>query len=307
MVSKIPGLYCRKKKDISAVSVLNFFQFLETQYSASTLWQAYSCISKYLLVNHNINIKNNELIKTFLKKKQKTHLPKKSLVLSREEVDRFLNLDSNTNVVDHNKCKPIILFKCVLVLGIYGLLRVSELVNLNFEDLVISKDSVDVKINQSKTDQAKKGFVFRILTPHVKYILCYVELFDIKDRSGRFFRTIGKNGKPTKAGMGKNTLSSIPSEVAFFLGLSEYENYTGHCFRRSGATILADSGVNKITLKRAGRWKSDSACDGYIEESKDSKIQIASAISGFSNVKQDSTSSVKNVYISGCNNLTLNL
>jgi hypothetical protein len=70
---------------------------------------------------------------------------------------------------------------------------------------------------------------------------------------------------------------------------------------------LADSGITKITLKRAGRWKSDSACDGYIEESKDSKIQIASAISGFSNVKQESASSVKNVYISGCNNLTLNL
>jgi hypothetical protein len=62
-----------------------------------------------------------------------------------------------------------------------GNLWLSELVNLNF-DRVLSKDSVDLKINQSKTDQAKKGFVFRILLSHVKYILCYVELFDIKDR-----------------------------------------------------------------------------------------------------------------------------
>jgi len=41
---------------------------------------------------------------------------------------------------------------------------------------------------------------------------------------------------------------------------------------------MADLGASKILLKRAGRWKSDSVCDGYIEESKSSKLQISNLV-----------------------------
>jgi hypothetical protein len=86
----------------------------------------------------------------------------------------------------------------------------------------------------------------------------------------------------------------------------------GHCFGRSGATILADSVINKITLKRAGRWKSDTACDGYVEESKNSKIQITAAISGQAPVCKNSSENIsgfsKIVNISGCTgSIVLNL
>lgn len=37
---------------------------------------------------------------------------------------------------------------------------------------------------------------------------------------------------------------NMPKIIAQFLGLSEMEKYTGHCFRRTAATLLADSGAN---------------------------------------------------------------
>jgi hypothetical protein len=49
-------------QQISCNSVLNFFSHIAAEYCASSLWQCYSCIGKYLLVNHNVNIKESELI-----------------------------------------------------------------------------------------------------------------------------------------------------------------------------------------------------------------------------------------------------
>jgi hypothetical protein len=70
---------------------------------------------------------------------------------------------------------------------------------------------------------------------------------------------------------------------------------------------LADSGISKIQLKRAGRWKSDTVCDRYIEESSSSKLQIAKAISS-SSVGPSSAQNVKNVTISGVTgNIYLNI
>ena len=38
--------------------------------------------------------------------------------------------------------------------------------------------------------------------------------------------------------------------------------------RRSGGTLLADGGMDRVNLRRAGRWKSDSCVDGYLDNSK---------------------------------------
>jgi integrase len=105
-------------------------------------------------------------------------------------------------------------------------------------------------------------------------------LFPVSERTGRFFRYLGNDGKPTKRAIGKNILSKYPSEVAAFLNLSDPGSYTGHCLRRTGATWLAESGVSTITLKQAGRWKSDTVCHGYVDESNNTKIMIANAMAG---------------------------
>ena len=45
-------------------------------------------------------------------------------------------------------------------------------------------------------------------------------------------------------------------------------DYSSHSFRRTGATILADAGIDMINLKRMGLWKIDLCVEGYLANSK---------------------------------------
>ena len=58
--------------------------------------------------------------------------------------------------------------------------------------------------------------------------------------------------------MGQDIIASISMDIAIFLGLQDPHLYTSNCFRRTGATLLAES---EISLER-GIWKSTSACEG---------------------------------------------
>jgi hypothetical protein len=53
---------------------------------------------------------------------------------------------------------------------------------------------------------------------------------------------------PFRQPMGINKIGGTPS----YLKLQEPQLYSGHCFRRTSATLLADSGANLTTLKRHG-------------------------------------------------------
>jgi integrase len=57
--------------------------------------------------------------------------------------------------------------------------------------------------------------------------------------------------------------------------LQNPEEFTGHCFRRTSTTFLADAGANLSNIKRHGGWKSTSVAEGYIENSIQNKINIA--------------------------------
>lgn len=50
--------------------------------------------------------------------------------------------------------------------------------------------------------------------------------------------------------------------------------------RRTSATLLVDSGGDITSLKRHGGWKSTKVAEGYIENSIQSKLEIANKILG---------------------------
>lgn len=87
-----------------------------------------------------------------------------------------------------------------------------------------------------------------------------------------------QNGKCTKQVIGRNKFAGFPKQIATFLELENPENYTGHCFRRTSATLLADSGANLTMLKRHGGWKSDQVAEGYIEQSIENKSRITDRV-----------------------------
>lgn len=72
----------------------------------------------------------------------------------------------------------------------------------------------------------------------------------------RFFLCY-RNGKCTPQEIGVHTIGGYPQRIATFLKLANPKEFTGHCFRRTSASLLADSGVDISILKRHGGWLSD--------------------------------------------------
>jgi integrase len=256
------------------------------------------------------------MIKMLLKKYEKDHNKTKSAVLEPDQIITWLE-----NAPEE---KGGIGLKAAFVCGFYGLLRVDELVKIHFSHVNASgEDFVQITVGQkgTKTDQSGSNPFTFFLTKNVeKPKACPVRILktymsQVKVKEGRFFRNWNKksNGFSTQP-TGKNTLAKIPFEIATFLGLENPKTYTGHCFRRSSATSLADSGISKTNLKRTGRWKSDAVAEGYLVNSKKLKIQVSEALTheiNGTNAKveipaRDGAPS-KIVYIQNCQNVALNL
>ena len=133
----------------------------------------------------------------------------------------------------------------------------------------------------------------------------------VSDKNGRFFRNFNIKAKNYSVQpMGINSIAAIPKFIASFLQLKNPERFTGHCFRRSSATVLADSGATRLTLKRQFRWKSDTVAEGYLAESKALKTDVASALTINTNSFESSVENskvVKQVNITNCSNVVINL
>jgi len=53
-------------------------------------------------------------------------------------------------------------------------------------------------------------------------------------------------------------------ELAKELGIQDSVSFTGHTFRRTGATWLANNGVSITLIKQAGRWLSEKVANGKL-------------------------------------------
>lgn len=111
-----------------------------------------------------------------------------------------------------------------------------------------------------------------------------------------------QNGKCSKQVVGINKIGNQPKIIAKFLKLPNPECYTGHCFRRSGATILADATGDIMTVKNFGGWKSTPVMESYIEHSLAKKEKIGNAIVKSINTQENNLENIqKNVQTFGSN------
>ncbi|KAK5638962.1 hypothetical protein RI129_013257, partial [Pyrocoelia pectoralis] len=184
---------------------------------------------------------------SFLKRKNDGYIPKKANIFTKEEITRFL---------------------FAMVLGVAGACRTDELYHLNYEDVEIKPDVGIVKILQSK-NKIPRSFVVTGCSETVNWLKIleqYMKLRPSNTKESKFFLRYG-NGKCVRQVVGKHTLSAIPMKIAKFLNLNHCKDYTGHSFRRTSATLLANSGSDVLSLKRHGGWKSNTVAEGYVGDS----------------------------------------
>jgi integrase len=99
-------------------------------------------------MEQDINLKEFYCLSHFLKKLSTNHKPKQALTFTEEEVNRFLINAPNEGV--H------LVHKLILLFGIYGGLRPSELTDLCWGDISenTSEGFISITIRHSKTDQS---------------------------------------------------------------------------------------------------------------------------------------------------------
>ena len=158
----------------------------------------------------------------------------------------------------------------ILVFGICGCLRCDEIVNIKVNDVEDLGDKYLVSINANKNDYAGQFIIGNLFYDKVK---SYILLRPSDYFSDRFFIKYS-NGKCSQQVIGKHKIGSVPEEIASFLQLEQPKRYTGHCFRRTSATLLSNSGANMQMVKQLGRWRSDLIAQGYIENSMHNRQMI---------------------------------
>jgi integrase len=177
-----------------------------------------------------------------------------------------------------------------LIFGIFGACRREEITNLIRLDVQDKGEFIWTTLPNTKSKITRE---FAITDGNIQGIYddwIYFEniwiCVPVRPSTIDFFLPTGEVNVPRV-----NTIGGIPKKIATALGLSEPANYTGHCFRRSSASLLADAGADMHTLKRHGGWKSDNVAEGYVEASVQNKKIIATKIMGSSDTLR-STSNV---------------
>lgn len=133
----------KNEKTLNISTILDFFLEIKHYYKLSSLWQCASCLNKYLKYKENFEFIKNDIFKSFMKKEAKdpNNITKKSSTLTIENVQDFLrnSEDSFSNLV----------VKVGIIVGVYGGMRISEIIALNFEDVKYDQGKYKVSIKCS--------------------------------------------------------------------------------------------------------------------------------------------------------------
>ncbi|XP_039307828.1 uncharacterized protein LOC120358251 [Solenopsis invicta] len=242
-------------------NLIVYFKELSKKLKPSTIWSVWSILKSTLNTRDNVNINNFLNLKALVKNNSKGYKPKKSSVLKWDEILKFIN-----NAPDYVHLAS----KVILIFGICGALRCDELTKLKIQDVENNGNKYLVSIHESKNDMPRQFIIGDLF---YKKVTQYMSLRPKDQFTDRFFIQYHK-GKCQRQVIGKNKIGETPQIIAAYLNLENPKQYTGHCFRRTGATLLSNSGASTTMLKQLGGWKSLTIAQGYVENSLKNREKI---------------------------------
>jgi integrase len=180
-----------------------------------------------------------------------------------------------TKFLEEADDKIYLLMKTAFILRISGACRREEPVKMTITDVEDKDSLLIVKVPDSKTHCER---VFTVSNLESINIFRKYRALRLSHASGDRLFLKYANGKCINQNVGINKIGEMPSLIAMRLLKDEPKKYTGHCFRRSSATLLANAGGDIISIKRHGGWKSTTVAESYIEHSINNKIEISNKI-----------------------------
>lgn len=215
----------------------------------------------------------------------------------------------------------LLLLQVALIIGIAGACRKSELTYLRTENVLDEQSHFRVSIPNTHANLIREFVITQTDIEgvnSVEMIRRYMSLRPGHVHHNRFFIKY-YNGRCSVQPVGINTFGIIPKRIAEAIGLPNPDSYTGHCFRRSSATLLAGSGINFLKIKRYGIWKAGPAQDASAENSqqatqKEEKVssdilaktsRVFHTAPGSSTTNRDSLP--PGIHLTNCNDCVINI
>jgi site-specific recombinase XerD len=159
--------------------------------------------------------------------------------------------------------------RALMLLGFAGAFRRSELVALNSEDCLFSKDGLVITLRRSKTDQLMAGR--RIGVPYgadpetcpIRTTEAWMECAGIS--SGALFRSINRHGQIQPRRLAGLDVARVIKKLAHRVGL-DAASYAGHSLRSGHATSAAIAGATERSIMRQTGHQSVQMLRRYIRE-----------------------------------------
>lgn len=134
----------------------------------------------------------------------------------------------------------------VLILGIYGAMKTTEIYNLQLADVQNGPQSICVTISNKKNHSSR---VFSITGSMAQTIRSYLKA-RMKIPGNKSLMIVYRNGKCINQRLGVNAIGMVPSKVAKYLGLPDATSYTGNGLKKASATILGTISSNFTRIQR---------------------------------------------------------
>ena len=187
--------------------------------------------------------------------------------MSKEQLQRVLTECFDPSVPDD------LLAIITIILMYSGLLRQSEVHAIEVKDVKVDRRAKSVAVDfKHETKFRSRGFGFMVPKQAFPWFDSYIRQLAKSKNSKvplgktQFLKNFNKTTKRRYQNMGRDRHNTILRRIEAFLGLEE-KSLTAHCYRRSAATELANSGISLLGLKRAGRWRTLQSAEEYLEHS----------------------------------------
>ena len=176
----------------------------------------------------------------------------------------------------------------ICLLAFAAFLHFDEISKLRCCDIKFTEECMEVSITSSKTDQYRQGQLVPIArtgtaTCPVAMVQKYMRLAQIQTSSKEhLFRGLcsTKKGQKLRAGgsLSYSRMREIVKTKLRELGYNE-KKFGLHSFRAGGATAAANNPcVAERLFKRHGRWSSETAKDGYVKDSLQSRLKVSQGL-----------------------------
>ena len=263
---------------------LYILHLIQSDHSFPVIEASFYAINFYHSILNLENPCQSPVVKNMLEaaKRIKHHKITKKKAISVDQIKQIYNF-----CIKNNKNIYYMRTMALIAVSFCGFLRYSEAANIRRSDIMFQKSYMKIFIEKSKTDIYRNGNWVYIARGESE--LCpltilqnYLKLAKVNKYSEEYiFRSITSHKDLAKRTLKrKNTPLSYTRAREIFHEVIEKvkmdkTEFLLHSLRAGGASAAANAGVSDRLFKKHGRWRSDRAKDGYVDDDLKALLSVS--------------------------------